>query len=81
MNGRTIMEQQNKNETFRKFLRFSGIGIQLGASMYIASLLGEWLDAKFELETKWFSLLFVVIALIAFIYSLVKQLNKLNNDN
>lgn len=73
--------KQNKNQTFRKFLRFSGIGFQLGASMYVASLLGEWLDTKFGLETKWFSLLFVVIALVAFIYNLVRQLNKLNNED
>ena len=73
--------KEKKNRAIHKFLRFSGIGIQLGASMYVASLFGGWLDAKFALQTKWFSLLFVVLALIAFIYSLVKQLNKLNNED
>ena len=75
-----MKKQKKENNTFRKFLRFSGIGIQLGAMMYLSSLAGEYFDGKFSFEKPWFTLLFIVVALVVFVLMLMKQLNKLNNE-
>ncbi|WP_420896119.1 hypothetical protein [Wenyingzhuangia gilva] len=48
--------------------------------MYLASLIGHHLDAKFSLEKPWFTLLFIVVALIIFVLVLMRQLNKLNKE-
>lgn len=71
--------QKKENTTFRKFLRFSGIGVQLGVMMFLASKIGAFLDAYYQLEKPWITLLFVVLALVVFVMNLVRQLNKLNN--
>lgn len=65
---------------FNKFLRFTGIGVQLGGTLYLASLFGAWIDVKLQLSKPWFTLLLILLALIGFIYSLLKQLNKLNKE-
>ncbi|MGY5355421.1 hypothetical protein [Wenyingzhuangia sp. IMCC45467] len=48
--------------------------------MYLASLAGGYLDANFSFEKPWFTLLFIVVALVVFVLMLMKQLNKLNNE-
>ncbi len=72
--------QPEKNNNFRKFLQFSGIGIQLGVMIYLSSLLGEYLDNEFTLKKPWFTLLFIVITIIVFVILLMRQLKKLNNE-
>lgn len=76
------MEQKkiNKSKVFRKFLKFSGIGVQLGVMMYLASLLGEKVDDYYRFEKPWTSLFFIIIALIVFVWNLMRQLKKLNNE-
>ena len=69
-----------KGKSLTKFIRFAGIGVQLGVTMYLASLLGKKADAYFGLETPWCTLALIVLALVLFIYNLTRQLNKLNNS-
>lgn len=72
--------QKQKRGTFRKFLRFSGIGLQLGIMMYLASLGGKKIDAYFKFEKPWITLLFILIVLVIFVMNLMRQLNKLNKE-
>lgn len=75
-----MKQKRPQKEKFRKFLKFSGIGVQLGVTMYLASILGEKLDAYFQLQKPWITLLFVVLALVFFIVNLLRQLEKLNQE-
>lgn len=52
----------------------------MGVMMYLASLAGNYFDVKFSFEKPWFSLFFIIIALVVFVLMLMKQLNKLNNE-
>lgn len=68
--------QNNQKKPLNKALQLSGAGLQMGATIYIGFLLGEWLDAKFELHflTETITLLAIFLAM----YSLIKQANKIN---
>jgi membrane protein DedA with SNARE-associated domain len=59
-----------------KGIRLAGAGLQMGATIYLGFLLGEWLDAKFTLHflTETITLLAIFLAM----YSLIKQANKIN---
>ena len=59
-----------------KALQLSGAGLQMGLTIYLGFLLGEWLDKKFELNflTETITLIAIFIAM----YSLIKQANKIN---
>ena len=55
----------------------SGISIQMGASLYLASLAGKTLDAKWE-TGKTFTLVMLMVMLVVNIYALIKFLNRYN---
>ena len=73
------MSKKSKGQ-LNKYIRFSGIGFQLGATVYLAVYIGKKLDNHFLMEKKLFTLGFILISLIASIWSIVKQLEKINNE-
>jgi len=64
-----------KNQ-LKNFAVFSGIALQMGATIYGGSLLGEWLDTKNNITepfyAKWVTLGFVFIAIAAVIFQVTK---------
>jgi membrane protein DedA with SNARE-associated domain len=70
--------KQNKpqGKPLNKALQLSGAGLQMGVTIYLGFLLGEWLNQKLE-----FTFLTEVVTLFAIflaMYSLIKQANKMN---
>ncbi len=74
------MNNQKQKKSLNKYVRFTGIAFQLGATIYLAAYIGKWLDHKFLMEKKLFTLGLILISLVASIWSIVKQLNKINNE-
>ena len=74
------MNNQKQKRSLNKYVRFTGIAFQLGATIYLAAYIGKWLDTKFLMEKKIFTLVLILIGLIASIWSIVKQLDKINNE-
>lgn len=71
------MNQKNtQKKPLNKAIQLSGAGLQMGFTIYVGFLLGEWLDNKFELTflTETITLLAIFLAM----YSLIKQANKIN---
>jgi len=56
------------------------MSFQIGLTVYVGSYTGKYLDAKYNLEKNWFTIAFVLIALVVSTYSVIKQLNNLNNE-
>ena len=71
---------EKKNKPLKSWAFFTGLGLQIGVTVYIMAFLGEKLDAKFETSKPYFAFGLVMFGLIASIYSVVKQLNKINNE-
>ncbi|WP_152286010.1 AtpZ/AtpI family protein [Flavicella marina] len=68
-----------QNKQLNKFVRFIGIGIQLGATMYIAAYLGKKLDAYFGFE-KTLTLICILFAFVMTMYSILLQLKNIQDD-
>lgn len=62
-----------------KFIRFIGLGFQLGATIYFAVWIGKKLDAYFGYE-KAFTFGVMIFAFIGTMYSIIKQLNKIQDN-
>jgi len=73
------MNKKSK-KPLNKYIRFTSIGFQLGATIYLAVYIGKKLDNYFLMEKKLFTLGFILFGLIASIWSIVKQLEKINNE-
>jgi membrane protein DedA with SNARE-associated domain len=70
--------KQNKpqGKPLNKALQLSGAGLQMGVTIYLGFILGEWLDQKLELT--FLTEVVTLFAIFLAMYSLIKQANKIN---
>jgi len=59
-------------------VKFSGIGIQMGVTIYLGVLAGNWLDAEFPNEKGWFKIIFTLLAVALSMYSVITEVNRMN---
>jgi len=76
------MKDQKKKRVkqFNNFLKLSGIGIQMGAIIYLFSYLGGLLDSYFKTESNTYKLVLVILGFVLSLLSLIVQLNKMNKN-
>lgn len=75
-----VYEVINHINNMNKFLKLSGLGIQMGVIIYLFSYLGGELDSYFKTESKTYTLILVILGFLLSLYSLMVQLNKMNKD-
>jgi len=73
-----MVQKNPQKKPLNKFIRFTGIGIQLGATIYLAAYLGKKLDVYFGFE-KILTLLLVLFAFVLSMYSMLQQLKKMED--
>lgn len=74
------MAKNQRNNQLSTIAKFSGVGVQLGVTIWLGVELGEWLDTKYPNEKGWFKIGCTFFALVVSLYSLVVQVNKINKD-
>lgn len=71
-----MSNKKPQKKPLNKALQLSGAGLQMGGTIYLGFLLGEWLDKKFQLE--FLTETITLFAIFLSMYSLIKQANKIN---
>lgn len=61
----------------RRYLRFSTVGLELGLSVLIGLVIGQWLDKRLGTDP-WMLLLFLLFGMVAGFRSLYRLLRDLN---
>ena len=74
------MSSQKQKKQLNKYVRFTGIAFQLGITIYLAAYIGNWLDSKFLMQKQIFTLVLILVAMIASIWSIHRQLKKINEE-
>ncbi len=74
------MRTQKKKKQLNKYIRLTGVGMQMGVTMYLAAYFGKKLDAHFGFEKKIFTLILILIGLGASLWSILSQLKKIQDD-
>ena len=62
-----------------KWIQFSAMGLELGLSVIVGLIVGNFLDEQFGTEP-WLLLLFLIFGLIAGFRSVIRLLKKLNSS-
>lgn len=70
-----------KSKPLNKFARLSGIGLQMGATIFLGAYLGKYLDQKYPSDKKWFTIGITIIAVALSLYNVLKQVNKINQED
>lgn len=69
-------KEGKNNSGLRTAAKLSGIGLQMGLTIYLGNLLGSWLDQKFE--KNFWEISVTLFAIAVSLYSVIKQANELN---
>jgi F0F1-type ATP synthase assembly protein I len=73
------MENKKPKKPLNKYIRLTGIGLQMGITIYLAAYFGKWLDNKYPNENNLNTIIFTLLGVILSFYSLLKQIKNLEN--
>ena len=74
-------QEEEKRNQLKNYARFSGLAIQIGATIYAGSLLGEWLDVKYPNENEIYTKVVTLASVFLAMYSVIKQVTKLTSND
>lgn len=74
-------EKEDRNESLRRAARFSGIGLQMGATIFAGAYFGKYLDQKYPMEKNWFTIGLTIFSVAIALYFVLRQVNKLNAED
>ena len=73
-------DKDNKGNPLRKYLALTGIAFEMGAIIFVFAYIGKKLDAYYQFEKNWCTLICILVGLILSLYLVIKQLNNLNKQ-
>ncbi len=71
------MSKKGKNGV-KRWAILSGIGIQMGAIIYLFVKGGNWLDLNYNPEGKMYTIIFTLLGVAISLFLVLKQTNRLN---
>ena len=74
------MKEKKSKKPLNKFTRFSGMAFQMGITIFVGVLIGQYLDKKYPNENSIYTLIFSLVFISVSLYSVIKQALKLGND-
>ncbi|NQX97338.1 MAG: AtpZ/AtpI family protein [Flavobacteriales bacterium] len=60
--------------------KLSGVGLQMGATIFAGAYAGKWLDQKYPNEKNWFTIGFTLFFVAIALFNVLRQVNKINKD-
>ena len=75
------MSKKQKGKPLNKYIRFTTIAFQMGLTIYLGSLLGEWLDAKYPNDGALYAKICTLAAVFLAMFSVIQQVTKISKDN
>ena len=73
--------KKNKKKQPKRFIVLITVASQMGITIFLGANLGKFLDAKYQTEKAWFTIVLTLFGLLVSLYSVLQTLNKLNNDD
>lgn len=63
-----------------RYLELMGIAAQMGVTIFLGAYFGKWLDERYPSDKKWFTMALTILSVIIALYMVIKQVNKINED-
>ena len=79
-----MIKKESKNKTkstLKNVAVLTGVAAQMGITIFLGTYFGKWLDLKYPADKKWFTIIFTLLGVGISLYAVLKQLNKINEDN
>ena len=75
------MKKKPSSRRSNIYIRFSSIGIQMGAIIFIFTWLGVYLDEYLKMETPWMTIVFSLFGVIGSLTLIIREVLKLNQND
>jgi F0F1-type ATP synthase assembly protein I len=72
--------KKNKRKQPSRFLTLTMVATQMGVTIFLGASLGKYLDERYSTPKPWFTISLTLFSLLVSLYSVLKQVNKLNDD-
>jgi len=56
------------------------VASQMGIIIFLGASVGKYLDQRYATTKAWYTLTLTLVAVLVALYSVIKQVNKLNDD-
>lgn len=76
-----MSEEKKKPKGPSRIARLSGIGAQMAATIFLFAFLGRYLDDKYPMEKKWWTIGLTLLGVTISLYNTLRQVNKLNSED
>ena len=73
------MKKPQKKKQLNRYIHLSGVGLQMGITIYLGAYFGKWLDEHFQTSKKPFTIILTLLAMVISIWSVLIQLKKIND--
>ncbi len=75
-----MTKKSSEEKRPNKFVALTSIAAQLGITIYLGAWGGKKLDEHYATEKPWFTIGLTMLALVISMISIVKQLNRMNEN-
>lgn len=77
-----IQKRKNNKQgkSISKYLRFTSVAFQMGATIGLLTLFGLWLDSKFPNNYSLYTVIFSLLGVFVSMYQVIKQVTSMNNE-
>lgn len=72
------MTIKKPKKRLNKYIVLTGIGLQMGITIYLAARLGKWLDATYT-DNNTYTIILTLLGITLSFYSLLRQLKNLED--
>jgi F0F1-type ATP synthase assembly protein I len=63
-----------------KYLKYSGMALQMGAILFVGAWIGQKLDAYFGTAKPYFTIFCIILLFFGYLYTLVRELSKKEDE-
>lgn len=74
-------EEKKNKQGLKSYVQFSGVALQMGATIFAGAYGGKYLDAKYNVEDKWFTIGLTLGAVALSLFNVLRQVNRLNEES
>jgi len=75
-----LENEKPKSKKVNKWIVFTSMPFQIGATIYLFYWIGTLLDRKFEVEGEWWMKGLTIVGVLASMYQMIRQVNYINKD-
>jgi len=75
------VEPSNSKKNQSKFVRFSSLGIQMGAIIALFTWLGTYLDARYNSKTPWWTIGLSLFGVLTSLVIVIREVIKMGNED